>query len=85
MQSNRGIIMKKKIAAGVLVAGFSFGVVAGSASAGQPAKPGCFGADRAAFIQGVQAGGVPGASEVGIALSDRAGENSTINQTYVCI
>ena len=58
-----------------------------TASAAAPANPGCFGADRAAYIQTVLKGGVndtgaPGASEVGAILSDRAGTNGAINQAY---
>lgn len=54
----------------------------GSASAAAPATPGCFGADRAAYIQTTLDSGAPGASEVGVILSGRAGTNGAINQAY---
>jgi hypothetical protein len=57
---------------------FSFG----TASAAAPAQPGCFGADRAAYIQTTLDTGAPGASEVGVILSGRAGDNGAINQAY---
>ena len=63
--------------AAIGVAGF-----VGISSAAQPANPGCFGADRAAYIQGTLGTGTPGASEVGAILSARAGSNGEINQAY---
>ena len=57
---------------------FSFATV----SAAAPANPGCFGADRAAYIQTTLDTGAPGASEVGVILSGRAGDNGAINQAY---
>ena len=57
------------------------GLAASSAVAAQPANPGCFGTDRAAYATengslGSDAGGV------GYYASQRAGENGTINQAY---
>lgn len=72
-----------------LAAGFA-GAVAlsafgGTAFASQPENPGCFGRDRAAYIQDValasDAG--PGASEVGVILAGRAGDNGSINRAYM--
>jgi hypothetical protein len=54
----------------------------GAASAAAPATPGCFGAARAAYIQTTLNSGAPGASEVGVILSGRAGDNGAINQAY---
>lgn len=54
----------------------------GAALAEKPANPGGFGQDRAAYIHSVQGTGTPGASEVGAILSDRAGDNGTINNDY---
>ena len=57
------------------------GIAAGAASAGQPANPGCFGLDRAAYANangslGHEVGGV------GYYASQRAGDNGAINQAY---
>jgi hypothetical protein len=57
------------------------GLAASSAVAAQPANPGCFGTDRAAYATangslGSEAGGV------GYYASQRAGENGAINQAY---
>jgi hypothetical protein len=62
------------------------GVVgAGSAVAGQPDDPGCFGRDRAAALHTMQASpAAPGASEWGAIAGQRAGDNGTINRAYVC-
>lgn len=54
---------------------------AGIASAAGPAKPGCFGTDRAAYATvngslGIEAEGV------GYYASLRAGDNGSINQAY---
>ena len=67
------------IAAGLMVGGFTAG-----ASAAQPANPGCFGQDRAAWLHGVgqTSDAAPGASEWGHIAGDRAGDNGTINQAY---
>jgi hypothetical protein len=60
-----------------------------AAMASQPANPGGFGADRAWAItngagQGHQQGWTtdPGASEMGIAASERAGDNGAINNAW---
>ena len=74
----------KKLVLSALVAGVGLTATAGSAFGAQPANPGCFGRDRAAYIHDValtDASG-PGASEVGVILSGRAGDNGTINQAY---
>jgi len=58
--------------------------MAAPALAAQPPVPGCFGADRAAYIKDIAIPdpNVPGASEVGHILADRAGDNGAINQAY---
>ena len=77
----RGNEVHRKLALFTVLA--VLGVVgAGSAVAGQPAEPGCFGKDRAAVLHGMQAGGAPGASEWGAIAGDRAGENGAINRDY---
>jgi hypothetical protein len=52
------------------------GIAVGVGSAAQPANPGCFGQDRAAWIHAHS-----GAAWGDIA-SDRAGDNSSINAAY---
>jgi hypothetical protein len=58
---------------------------AGAAVAGQPDDPGCFGTDRAAYVETVAlpSGTAPGASEVGHILADRAGTNGEVNRAYM--
>ena len=61
---------------------------AGSAVAGQPAEPGCFGTDRAEVINTVFKGDVatdtaPGASEWGAIAGERAGTNGDQNRAYM--
>jgi hypothetical protein len=63
-------------------AALAIAIFAGPTLAGQPANPGCFGADRAAYIQTTLGTGTPGASEVGAILAGRAGTNGAINQAY---
>ena len=64
------------------------GVVgAGTAVAGQPSDPGCFGKDRAEVLNTVFKGGgaadtAPGASEWGAIAGERAGDNGAINRAY---
>jgi hypothetical protein len=60
------------------------GAFALPALAAKPANPGCFGADRAAYLQNVAQADptAPGASEAGKILASRAGDNGTINQDY---
>jgi hypothetical protein len=55
---------------------------AGTAFAGKPADPGCFGTDRAAYVETVALPDTtaPGASEVGHILADRAAANGEINR-----
>ena len=66
-------------------AGVALLSTAGTALAEKPLDPGGFGQDRAAYIQGALLDDTaPGASEVGGILSDRAGENGTINNEYKC-
>jgi hypothetical protein len=72
----------RRILSAVSVAALVIGIFAGPTLAGQPAIPGCFGADRAAYIQTTLGTGAPGASEVGVILSGRAGDNGAINQAY---
>jgi hypothetical protein len=60
---------------------------AGTAVAGQPANPGCFGQDRADVINTVfkNDGALdtePGASEWGAIAGDRAGTNGDLNRAY---
>jgi hypothetical protein len=55
--------------------------------AGQPARPGAFGTDRAQGVQNFQTGGIwdagkPGSSEWGKIAGERAGTNGTVNQEY---
>ena len=52
------------------------GAFASSAFAGQPANPGCFGQDRAAWIH------ANSGKEWGDIASDRAGDNGAINAAY---
>jgi hypothetical protein len=57
------------------------GIAAGTGFAAQPANPGCFGSDRAAYANangslGHDVGGV------GYYASQRAGDNGAINQAY---
>ncbi|KQW81071.1 hypothetical protein ASC89_04365 [Devosia sp. Root413D1] len=56
------------------------------ALAAKPSDPGGFGKDRAAYIHDVAqtSDTAPGASEMGHIMSDRAGENGTINNDYKC-
>lgn len=73
----------KKLAIGVAATGI-FLVSALPTFAAAPAVPGCFGADRAAYIHDVAQvdPSAPGASEVGHILAARAGSNGAINQAY---
>ena len=52
------------------------GAFASSAFAGQPANPGCFGQDRAAWIH------ANSGAEWGAIATVRAGDNSSINADY---
>jgi hypothetical protein len=73
--------MHKKLATITVLA--VFGVIgAGTAIAGQPDNPGCFGTDRAAYVETVAlpSDSAPGASEVGHILADRAGTNGEVNR-----
>lgn len=78
--------MHKKLAMFSVLA--VLGVVgAGTAVAGQPSDPGCFGQDRAEVINTVFKGGgatdtAPGASEWGALAGERAGENGAMNRAY---
>jgi hypothetical protein len=78
--------MHKKLALFTVLA--VLGVIgAGTAVAGQPEDPGCFGQDRADFIhtQFQNDGPLdtgPGASEWGAIAGDRAGENGELNRDY---
>ena len=65
--------MKKLLILGVVAV---TGVFASSAFAAQPANPGCFGQDRAAWIH------AHSGAEWGAIASDRAGDNSSINADY---
>jgi hypothetical protein len=72
--------MRRYIALVGMVAAFA-GLTSGSAIAAQPANPGCFGQDRAAYANqfgslGHETGGV------GYYASQRAGDNGAINQAY---
>ena len=73
--------MRKYIALVAATLGLA-ALTAGSAFGGQPANPGCFGQDRAAYAQefgslGHEFGGV------GYWASERAGDNGDINQAYM--
>ena len=74
----------KKLALSTLFVGLGFTAFAGSAFGAQPTNPGCFGADRAAYIHDIAQtdASAPGASEVGHILAGRAGDNGAINQAY---
>ena len=75
--------MPKKLAMFTVLA--VLGVIgAGAAVAGQPADPGCFGTDRAAYVETVALPSAtePGASEVGHILADRAATNGEVNRAY---
>jgi hypothetical protein len=76
--------MKRRLLSGTFAAALAVTAFAGSALAGQPASPGCFGADRAAYIQDVAlaSDAAPGASEVGQILSDRGATNGDQNRAY---
>jgi hypothetical protein len=83
--------MNKKLFAGLVVLGALAIPLAGLASAGTPAQPGCFGQDRAAALHQMQDNtyanlpAAPGASEWGQIAGQRAGDNGTINQNYICL
>ena len=73
--------MHKKLAIFTVLA--VLGVIgAGSAVAGQPADPGCFGEDRSTNIHALQGTGAPGASEWGALAASRAGTNGDENQAW---
>jgi hypothetical protein len=73
----------KKYAVSALAALTVVGGASGVAMAAKPADPGCFGRDRAAYIQGAQADpSAPGASEVGMILSERGATNGDENRAY---
>ena len=64
----------------------ALGVIgAGSALAGKPSDPGCFGQDRAAYIETVALpdATAPGGSEVGHILAERAATNGDQNRAYM--
>lgn len=68
--------MRKSLVAGALVVGTFLGSI-GVASAAQPANPGCFGQDRAAWLHansGAAWGAIAGV---------RAGDNGSINRDYM--
>ena len=65
--------MKKLLIVGVVAVSGAF---ASTAFAGQPANPGCFGQDRAAWLH------ANSGAEWGAIASVRAGENGAINQEY---
>jgi hypothetical protein len=65
----------RRVLSAASVAALVIGIFAGPTLAGQPANPGCFGTDRAAFAN---TGG-----DVGYWASLRAGENGAINQAYM--
>ena len=73
----------RRVLSAASAAALVIGIFAGPTLAGQPANPGCFGTDRAAYIQGTLGTGAPGASEVGVILSSRAGDNGAQNQAYM--
>ena len=52
------------------------GIAVGAGSAAQPANPGCFGTDRAAWLQ------ANGGAAWGAIAPTRAGDNGAINQAY---
>ena len=86
MSHAKGASVHRKLAIITVLA--VLGVVgAGTAVAGQPADPGCFGQDRAAVLNTVFKGGgpsdtAPGASEWGALAGERAGTNGDQNRAY---
>lgn len=52
------------------------GIAVGVGSAAQPADPGCFGKDRAAWLH------ANSGAEWGVIAGDRAGDNGAINRAY---
>jgi hypothetical protein len=73
--------MHRKLAMFTVVA--VLGVIGtGTALAGQPEEPGCFGQDRAANPHVMQTSGDPGASEWGALAGGRAGTNGDLNRAY---
>ena len=83
---SKGTEMHRKLAMFTVLA--VLGVIgAGTAVAGQPSEPGCFGQDRAAYLHdNFQSGGAldtgPGASEWGALAGERAGDNGQMNRDY---
>ena len=70
---------KRRIAVAAISAVSLLGVAGAAtvtAGAAQPANPGCFGKDRAAWIH------ANSGAEWGVIAGERAGDNGTINQAY---
>jgi hypothetical protein len=74
--------MKRKVTLAASGALLSVALGAGTALAALPANPGCFGTDRAAVFT-ASTGGPRGASEIGMILVGRAGDNAEINRAYL--
>ena len=76
--------MQRRLIGAAAAATLALATIAGSALAGQPANPGCFGQDRAAYIHDVAQNDPtsPGASEVGAILGGRGAANGEINRAY---
>ena len=79
--------MKRRLFSGAFVAALAVSALSASALAAQPANPGCFGQDRAAYIHdNFQSGGAldtaPGASEWGKIAGDRGSTNGDQNRAY---
>lgn len=72
-----------RVAKRLLVALILSLTLAAAAAAAQPADPGCFGTDRAAYFQANMGVGGPGGSGTGMILAGRAGENGDMNQAYM--
>lgn len=71
-------VAKRLVAA--LIVSFT---LAAAAAAAQPADPGCFGTDRAAYFQEHMGVGGPGGSGTGHILADRGGTNGDANRAYM--
>ena len=72
-------VAKRLVAA--LIVSFT---LAAAAAAAEPANPGCFGTDRAAFFQAnMDVLGPGGSGTARTYLVTRAGENGEINQAYM--
>jgi hypothetical protein len=74
----------KKYVTGFISALLIAGGVTATTFAAQPASPGCFGQDRAAYNKNTAqtSAAEPGASETGHILAERASTNGDMNRDY---